>query len=141
SDFAVVAVGTTCINGAVIAASPGPGNTCVIQLTFTPGALGARTAVLNVADNAIPSPQSVTLNGTGTAPTASVAPLNIPFGNQRKGSTSAGTDVIVSNTGTDKLTIASIALGGANPSQFVLGAPSSGTACSLAAATQVAPAA
>ncbi len=139
TDFVVAAgTGTTCTNGAVIAAAPGPGNTCVINVTFTPGSTGARTATLQVTDSATPGTQSVTLNGTGTVPTASVAPLNIPFGNQRKGTTSAGQDVTVSNTGTDTLNIASIVLGGTNPTQFVLGPPSSGTACSLTAATAVA---
>jgi len=135
-DFAIVAAaGTNCANGLVVAATNG---TCVIGVTFKPTTTGARTATLQVSDNATPGTQSITLNGTGTTPTASVAPPNIPFGNQRKGTTSAGTDVTVSNTGTDTLNIASIALTGANANQFTLGAPSSGTACSLAAATPVA---
>src|SRR5216683_2229598 len=135
-DFAIVAAtGTNCANGLVVAATNG---TCVIGVTFKPTATGARTATLQANDDATPGTQSVTLNGTGTAPTAGVAPTNIPFGNQRKGTTSAGTDVTVSNTGTDTLNIASIALGGTNPTQFVLGAPSSGTACSIAAGTAVA---
>jgi hypothetical protein len=138
SDFAIVAGTTTCTNGLVVAATNG---SCVINVTFKPTATGARSATLQVSDNAATSPQSVTLNGTGTAPTATVAPLNIPFANQRKGMTSAGTDVTVSNTGTGTLNIATIALAGANPTQFVLGAPSSGTPCSLVAATPVAPAA
>ena len=137
-DFAIVAGTTTCTNGLVVAATNG---SCVINVTFKPTATGARTATLQVSDNAATSPQSVTLNGTGTAPAATIAPLNIPFPNQRKGTTSAGTDVTVSNTGTGTLNIATIALAGANPTQFVLGAPGSGTPCSLVAATPVAPAA
>jgi len=136
-DFAIVAGTTTCTNGSVVPATNG---SCVINVTFKPTGTGARSATLQVSDNAATSPQSVTLNGTGTAPTATVAPLNIPFPNQRKGTTSAGTDVTVSNTGTGTLNIATIALAGANPTQFVLGAPSSGTPCSLVAATPVAPA-
>jgi hypothetical protein len=136
SDFTVVTVtGTNCANGLVVAATNG---SCVIGVTFKPVGTGPRTATLQVTDNASPATQSVALNGTGTVSNASLAPVNVPFGNQRKGTTSGGTDVTVSNTGTATLNIASITLGGTNPTQFVLGAPSSGTACSLTAATPVA---
>jgi hypothetical protein len=39
--------------------------TCSISVTFTPSALGTRSATLNVADNASNSPQVVPLTGTG----------------------------------------------------------------------------
>ena len=138
SDFAIVAVtGTNCANSLTV---PPTNGSCVIGVTFKPVGTGPRTATLQVTDNASPGTQSVALNGTGTVSNASVAPLSIPFGNQRKGTSSGGTDVTVTNTGTATLNIASIALGGTNPTQFLLGAPSSGTACSLTAATPVAPA-
>ena len=43
NNFAVAA-GTTCTNGAVVAAA----GTCVVNLTFTPSASGARSATLNL---------------------------------------------------------------------------------------------
>jgi len=43
------------------------GSSCTINVTFTPGALGARGATLNVADNASGSPQTASLSGTGSS--------------------------------------------------------------------------
>jgi hypothetical protein len=57
SDFAQAA--TTC--GSTLA----EGATCTVRITFTPTAKGTRTAVLNVADSASTSPQTVYLSGTG----------------------------------------------------------------------------
>jgi hypothetical protein len=43
-----------------------PENTsCFVQITFTPLAAGARTATLQFSSNAVGSPQTVTLTGTG----------------------------------------------------------------------------
>lgn len=41
------------------------GATCTINVTFTPGATGARSATLSIYDGGGASPQSVTLSGTG----------------------------------------------------------------------------
>ena len=38
---------------------------CTVSITFTPTAKGSRVAVLNVADSASTSPQTVNLSGTG----------------------------------------------------------------------------
>ncbi len=45
---------------------PKNGGTGNINITFTPAASGARTATLSITDNAPNSPQTVTLNGTGS---------------------------------------------------------------------------
>jgi hypothetical protein len=50
---------TTC--GSTLAA----GASCTVSIVFSPMATGSRSAVFNVADNAITSPQSVALTGTG----------------------------------------------------------------------------
>src|SRR2546422_3526075 len=59
-DFAL-ASGTTCINGATLAA----GANCVLNLTFTPTAASAPTATAIITDDAAGSPQSVSLTCTG----------------------------------------------------------------------------
>jgi probable HAF family extracellular repeat protein len=41
------------------------GASCTLRVTFTPAVLGARTATLNVTDNAAGSPQKVALSGMG----------------------------------------------------------------------------
>ncbi len=50
-------------------ASVAPGGTCNVAVTFDPASTGARTATLSIKDNAGNSPQTVTLSGTGFAPT------------------------------------------------------------------------
>jgi sugar lactone lactonase YvrE len=59
-DFAI-STRSTCSPQTVIAA----GNSCTIILTFTPAALGERTATLSLSDNAAPGTQSIPLSGTG----------------------------------------------------------------------------
>jgi Putative Ig domain/Transmembrane protein 131-like N-terminal/Abnormal spindle-like microcephaly-assoc'd, ASPM-SPD-2-Hydin len=44
---------------------PGNDTTCTINITFSPTAVGKRTGVLTITDNATNSPQTVTLSGTG----------------------------------------------------------------------------
>lgn len=46
-------------------ASLGVAATCMVSLTFTPGAIGARNGLLKVASNAPGSPHSVGLSGSG----------------------------------------------------------------------------
>ncbi len=57
-------------------ASLAAGANCTISITFTPGAAGARTAAINVADNAAGSPQTVPLTGTGTG---TIGPNPVPL--------------------------------------------------------------
>jgi len=45
--------------------SVGAGQTCTINVTFKPTKKGSRPATLNINDNGGPSPQKVTLSGTG----------------------------------------------------------------------------
>jgi len=44
-----------------------PGASCSISVSFTPTALGLRSGTLMITDNAVGSPQTVALGGTGTA--------------------------------------------------------------------------
>jgi Abnormal spindle-like microcephaly-assoc'd, ASPM-SPD-2-Hydin/Beta-propeller repeat len=59
------------------------GKTCTISVTFTPTATGAVTATLSVADSDASSPQTATLNGTGTTSTpdfsVAVSPATLSF--------------------------------------------------------------
>src|SRR5206468_3989059 len=45
------------------------GASCSINVTFTPAAVGTRTATLQVSDSAANSPQTASLTGTGTSST------------------------------------------------------------------------
>jgi uncharacterized repeat protein (TIGR01451 family) len=65
-DFAITSDGCT---GATLAVHANP---CNVTVTFTPTAVGGRSASLVVSDNALDSPQSVQLTGTGS-PSADMA--------------------------------------------------------------------
>ncbi|MGA3107731.1 MAG: choice-of-anchor tandem repeat GloVer-containing protein [Terriglobales bacterium] len=103
------------------------GKSCVINVVFAPIAAGVITGTLSVSDNAPNNPQTVSLNGTGTAPEASVSPASIAFNSQIVGQTSGAQPITVSNTGNAALTISSVAISGANAADFAVA--SSGTTC------------
>jgi len=52
---------TPCVNGSAVA----PGASCLVEVSFTPTQIGARTGNLTFTDNAPDSPQNVALSGTG----------------------------------------------------------------------------
>ena len=61
ADFALT--GGTCLAGATLTAN---GGSCTLQISFTPVAAGLRMLTVSVADNALNSPQSFVISGTGT---------------------------------------------------------------------------
>ncbi len=88
-----------------------PSANCTFNVTFTPGALGSRSAALTVTDNATGSPQAVTLTGTGVpAPTVKLSPASLAFGQVGVGLTSVNS-VTLSNTGAAVLNVSSITVG------------------------------
>jgi hypothetical protein len=71
-DYALGTGGTCNPTGSLAA-----GANCTIAITFTPTAVGTRTATLSIADNATGSPQAVALTGSGIAAAVTVT---IPSG-------------------------------------------------------------
>jgi uncharacterized repeat protein (TIGR01451 family) len=68
ADFAMVA--DTCVaTGAQLAS----GSSCTIDLIFTPGAAGPRSASLTLGDNGLGSPHTVALTGAGGTPSSDLA--------------------------------------------------------------------
>jgi trimeric autotransporter adhesin len=63
------------------------GASCAINVVFTPQANGARTATLNIADNATGSPQAVALSGTGVT---SQVIITVPPGGSTTATTVSG---------------------------------------------------
>ena len=96
------------------------GAQCNISVTFAPTNFGTRIASLSVSDDALNSPQTASLTGSGTSGTTNVAltPNKLSFGNQQTGSTSAPQTTTLQNTGQAILVITSIAIAGPNPSDF-----------------------
>jgi len=95
--------------GAPIAAN---GGTCSVSVTFTPTATGARAGSLTIKDNAQNNPHTVSLTGTGTAPSVSFSPLGLVFTSTVVNSTSSGQSITLTNNGTGALAVGSVATNG-----------------------------
>jgi Abnormal spindle-like microcephaly-assoc'd, ASPM-SPD-2-Hydin len=115
---------------------------CTVNVTFKPGATGARSGSLAIAHNATGSPSSVSLSGTGAsapAPAVSLSSSTIALGSVQVGTSSAAQSVTLTNTGNAALTISGITLGGTNASDFArtgtcaAGSVAAGASCTLTA--------
>ncbi|MEO7252620.1 MAG: choice-of-anchor D domain-containing protein [Casimicrobium sp.] len=67
SEFAMTATGGTCSATITLAVAA----SCTIAITFTPAAASVRSGALSIAHNAVGSPSTVSLAGTGVASTSS----------------------------------------------------------------------
>jgi hypothetical protein len=94
--------------GASIAA----GASCTIQVFFAPTMIVHSTGVLQITDSAAGSPQSVSVQGTGTGPSLNLAPTSLNFNTQTVGVPSAAQTVKVTNQLDRAIAISSIAASG-----------------------------
>jgi len=98
------------------------GASCQFTIVFTPQTTGTLTATITLTDNASNSPQTVTLTGSGTtvpAPQATLTPAaGLTFPSTTIGQTTPSQVLTLTNTGNAALSIAGIALGGTNPTDF-----------------------
>jgi len=130
ANFAIAA-GTTCTNGAVIPA----GGTCVINATFTPNALGIRSATLNIyAAGSTTSFATDAVSGTGVQATVGISAPSPAL--NTGGLTVKNGTITVTNTGTGPLTLTAAPTVAKAPtntgnaaSTFAIVAPASGTPC------------
>jgi hypothetical protein len=96
--------------------SVAPGGKCTISVVFNPTGKDTRTAAVTITDNALDSPQSIPLSGSGTY--VMLSPNKWNFGNQKVGTQSAPKVFTMTNTGPSTLNIVSILRGGNNPPDF-----------------------
>jgi FtsP/CotA-like multicopper oxidase with cupredoxin domain len=95
------------------------GSSCVVNVTFTPTVAGPLNASLSFDTSNPVNPLTVSLNGTGTVATAvGLNPTTLSFGNQLVGVNSAAQPVTLTNLGTTRLVINSIAFSGTNAADF-----------------------
>ena len=94
-DFAISS--TTC--GAMLTA----GNSCKVNVTFTPAELGALTGTLIFTDNASNSTQTVALSGTGIVQ-ATLNPTSATYAKEKVGTTSAAKTFTLTNNQAVELT-------------------------------------
>jgi len=72
SDFSVVGSGTTCTTQLGMIS---PGQTCTLEINYSPLTASAESAILNLVDNSSASPQMVPLTGTLQALTAQISDI------------------------------------------------------------------
>jgi hypothetical protein len=128
-DFAIATGTNAC--GTTLAASA----TCSIYVTFTPTAAQPYSATLTVTDDATPTTQAASLSGTGTTaptPAATLTPA-LAFPTTTANTTSSPLTATLTNTGNATLNIASIAIAGANPSDFAIATGTNACGTTLAA--------
>jgi DNA-binding beta-propeller fold protein YncE len=128
--YAIAASPSTTCAGTLAA-----GASCTLAVTLTPASLGAQTGALTIASNASNSPQTVTLSGTGIAPTT-LSATAVAFGDVVIDESSAIKDVTLKNNQAVALSIASLSVSGSgfalDPSTTCTGTLAAGASCTLA---------
>jgi hypothetical protein len=113
SSVAVTAGDFTVSNGCP--ASLAAGASCTLPASFTPTAVGARSATLTIKSNAVQpdgtTVVTVALSGVGTEPIAALSAGAVDFGRKQLLSNNAFT-VTLSNVGTSPLAVGSVAVTG-----------------------------
>ncbi len=143
----LTSTGTTSLNNisvAIIGSNPGDflqtntcpptlnvGAKCTITVTFAPSLLAAESATLQVTDNAVNSPQSVALSGTGVAD-VTLTPTAENFGDVPQATASAAKSFTLKNNQSTALGISEISFTGTNEAGF----SQSGGTCSASLAAQ-----
>ena len=74
-EFALVATGGTCTATTSLAVSA----SCTVAITFTPTAASVRSGTLSIAHNAVGSPSTVSLAGTGVASTSGTTTTMVEY--------------------------------------------------------------
>ena len=99
-----------------------PGALCEIHGHFTPTIAGANTAVVTITDNALDSPQTLTLSGTGVkAPLVELSATSLSFGDEKVGAATASKSVTLTNIGGATLSLTSISVTGVDATSFDFG--------------------
>jgi hypothetical protein len=92
------------------------GQSCDIQVSFTPTAKGSASGKLSVTDNATDGLQTVALSGTGTV--VELSPIGVTFGDQKVGTKSAPVPVKLTNDGKTSLSVSQVRISGADEEDF-----------------------
>jgi Abnormal spindle-like microcephaly-assoc'd, ASPM-SPD-2-Hydin len=107
------ATGDFSVTEGACAGAMGLSSSCVLQVSFTPTAAGARSGILSIYGNVPGGQLTVLLSGTGTGAAAMVLnPSSVNFGTALIGGTTPAQNLTVSNTGDVPATITTIAASG-----------------------------
>ncbi len=88
------------------------GSNCTFNITFTPSVSGTGNGTLALTDNLPDSPQTITFTGNGYVNTLVFAPASLTFGSQILNSSSAAQVVVVTNPGSNPVTVSGVAASG-----------------------------
>src|SRR5208282_4510561 len=92
---------------------------CTIIVTFTPTAASVRNGAVTMTDNAVASPQIISLTGIGiNSPIITLAPPSLIFSSRLVSSASPALASVLTNSGTANLDITSVAVTGTNSGDF-----------------------
>jgi Abnormal spindle-like microcephaly-assoc'd, ASPM-SPD-2-Hydin len=101
------------ISGLTLPASVAAGQSITLTVKFAPSAAGSASANLTLASDAVNSPLTIPLSGTGVTPgDLSANPTSLAFGSVQVGS-NASLSETVTNTGGSTVTISSASVGNA----------------------------
>jgi MYXO-CTERM domain-containing protein len=108
-------------NATVFPLAVQPGGSRLVQVVFTPRAVGARQAkgIVYTNDRTV----EVVLVGEGTSPVLNLSESNLSFGNSRVNVVSAPRILRISNTGTGPLTLSMLSIVGPDASAFIMTSP------------------
>ncbi|MDX9972802.1 MAG: malectin domain-containing carbohydrate-binding protein [FCB group bacterium] len=101
------------------------GATRTIGVTFAPTTTEGNAATMVLTSNAVNSPNSVGLTGTGVESSLvfTAAPASLTFPEQDVGTTSPASTVTLTNTGTASVEVTSVTLTGENAADFSVSGP------------------
>lgn len=85
---------------------------CTFSVTFAPTSTGAKTGAISISSNAVSTPDSLALTGTGVSPAVGLSAATLMFAPQFIGTTSATQTVTVTNIGTGNLIIGILRVSG-----------------------------
>jgi hypothetical protein len=116
SDFAIVSgAGTNCTSSTTLT----EGQSCEVWVRFAPGTTGAKSGTLTISSNEVPD-LTVALSGRGTQTELSRSPGTLAFGGQDVDAGRSATQTsVVTNSGSEPVSVSSVTLGGSDPGEFV----------------------
>jgi hypothetical protein len=96
------------------------GGSCTVTVSFTPAAVGARSANIVITDSDPKSPQTISLagNGVNPGPAVTISPSTLTYGTQNVGTSSASQAIIVTSNGTVAMTVSGVTITGTNSGDF-----------------------
>jgi len=98
----------------------GPAYSCPVSIGFDPATGGTFNASLTFSDDAVGSPQVVSVVGVGLGAVGSVSPSSLDFGNVTIASKSAPETVTLTNTGSLAFTIGRETIGGTYKGDYTI---------------------